>query len=618
MTAPGPVSVALQRAAVLEREGRRDLALQLLRATAAGSHADAGAHRSLAQAAMRLGDPAMAIDQMQSALGLEPDDPELRFQFACLLAHEGRNAEATIHFRQCVERAPRNFQAWHLMGLALQRQGLHADALRALRQASALAPGNPRVLEALAESEFHAGYPEDALPLWRELFANRPDDATVILRTSETLNRLGRHGEALAMLREATRRQPATGDIWMALAQTEEDVGDREAARAAYRAALADHPDWAFPVSGLLGLDRGKADDALVAQAQRLLARPALPDADRALIGYELGKVLDGRGAYAEAMDCWHQANAARRRMTGAADAAQLERHAARTMAVLTGARLRARHARWPGSPDSRPLFIVGMPRSGTTLTEQILAAHPAGHGCGELPDIALIARNLRAGDAPADAWPASIDLLPDAALDAAARRYLAAAARDAPQHAQRLVDKAPLNFFHLGLIALLFPRARVVWCRRDPRDIAVSVYGENFSLEERLATSLEGIGHYINLQTRLMRHWQASLSLPILELAYEQLATAPEEQARRLIAFAGLPWDPACLEFHRSERGVQTPSRWQVKQPVYTRSIGRWRNYEADLGPLFEVLEDDAYPTVASPPSGGAQTSDQATTPSA
>jgi len=618
MTASETISVALQRAALLERDGLRSDALQLLRQAAEGARADANAHRDLAQAAMRLGDPAMAIVQMQSAADLGPDDPAIRFQFACLLAHEGRHADAVAHFQQYVELAPDHAQGWHLLGIALQRLGRHGDALRALRRAHELSPASAPTLEALAESEFHAGYPEDALPLWERLLAARPDDATTILRTSETLNRLGRHTDALAILRNATDRHPQAGDLWMALAQTQEDVGDRDAARDAYRAALVSRPDWAFPVSGLLGLDRGKADEALVAQARNLLAQPQLPDADRALIGYELGKVLDGRGAYAEAMECWHLANAARRRMTGAGDATQFERNATRIMGVLTGDRLRARHARWPGNPDVRPTFIVGMPRSGTTLTEQILAAHPSGHGCGELPDIALIARNLRAGGAAGDAWPMSIDALADTALDGAAQRYLRAATRDAPAEALRLVDKAPLNFFHLGLIALLFPNAHVIWCRRDPRDIAVSVYGENFSLEERLATGLEDIGHYINLQARLMRHWQASLSLPILELEYEHLATSPEEQARRLIGFAGLPWDPACLDFHRSERGVQTPSRWQVKQPVYTRSIGRWRNYETALGPLLAVLETDAYPSSIPQVSDGPETSDQASTPSA
>lgn len=617
MNSPDSLPDTLRQVALIENSGKPDAALRLLRQAGARlGDADADAQRHIAQTAMRLGDSEMALAHMARAADLKPDDPAMRFQFACLLAHEGRHADAVIQFQQSVSRAPENGQAWQLLGVALQRLERHGDALQALRRAHALAPGNVRVVEALAESEFHAGYPEDALPLWEQLLSARPDDTGLVLRTAETLNRLGRHADALAILRAATERLPRSGNLWMALAQTEEDIGDRDAARSAYHSALSNQPDWAFPVSGLLGLDRGKADDALIAQAQRLLAQKELPDADRALIGYELGKVLDSRSLFADAMACWHQANAARRRMAGSGDAASLDRNATHAMQVLTLERIRGRHARWPGNPDERPLFIVGMPRSGTTLTEQILAAHPAGHGCGELPDIALITRNLREGPPPAKAWPDSIDALADSALEAAAQRYLRAATRDAPTTALRLVDKAPLNFFHLGLIALLFPHARVVWCRRDPRDIAVSVYGENFALDERLATDLGDIGHYINTQVRLMRYWQSSLPLPILELPYEQLATQPEVQAQRLIAFAGLPWDPLCLEFHRSDRGVQTPSRWQVKQPVYTRSIGRWRNYEHDLGPLLSVLDDDAYP--ATWPTDGPDMTDHAITPSA
>jgi hypothetical protein len=143
-----------------------------------------------------------------------------------------------------------------------------------------------------------------------------------------------------------------------------------------------------------------------------------------------------------------------------------------------------------------------------------------------------------------------------------------------------------------LDLIALLFPRARVIWCRRDPRDIAISIYGENFALNEKYASDFSGIAHYIEMQQKLMRHWQSSLPIPILESGYEQLVTSIEPEARRIIDFAGLPWDPACLEFHLSGRGVQTPSRWQVKQPIHTRSIGRWRNYASALGPAFDSLE--------------------------
>jgi hypothetical protein len=179
---------------------------------------------------------------------------------------------------------------------------------------------------------------------------------------------------------------------------------------------------------------------------------------------------------------------------------------------------------------------------------------------------------------------------------DEAIARYLDAAARHAPAAAVRLVDKEPLNFFHLGLVALLFPRARVVWCRRDPRDVAVSIHAENFAMDEVLATDFAGIGHYINGQQRLMRHWQSVLPLPIHVSRYEDLVADPEGRARALVEFVGLPWDAACLEFHRGAQNVQSPSRWQVRQPVHARSVGRWKHYQPPLDPLVDVLEPDAY----------------------
>ena len=602
----------MQRAAACERDGQRRQALDLLRQAGSARNALPQQHQAIAQAALRLDDPALALAQMQRAVTLAAEDPAIQFQYACLLAHQGRHAQALPHFQWVAQAQPQEPGVQHLLGLTLQRMGRNSLALAPLRRAHALAPDNARTLEALAEAEFHAGHPDDAWPLWQMLLRQRPDDLHVLQRGAETLNRLGRSDQALALLQQASQRQPRAGDLWMVMGQTAEDLGDRDIARQAYATALALQPDWAFPISGLLGLDRGKASDALVEQATGLMARPALEDRDRALLGYELGKTLDGRQRYDEAMVCWHDANAARRRMTGVPDLAAHERQAERLMA---NTRTLAAHANggWRGSADRRPVFIVGMPRSGTTLTEQLLAAHPGVHGCGELPDLFLIA-NRFAIAGTSTTWPElDTPALADAELEDAARRYLRAASRDASADAVRLVDKAPLNFFLLDLVARLFPHAHVVWCRRDPRDIAISVYGENFALEERLSTDLADIGRYINLQTRLMRHWQAHSPLPVFELCYEQLAVEPEPVARRLLAFLGLDWNPGVLEFHRSGRGVQTPSRWQVKQPIHTRSISRWRHYQRHLAPLLEVLDADAYPQPA-----GAASSDQASTPSA
>ena len=609
-----PPDPLLQQAAQFERQGRRGEALQALRSAGLRTGSDPQPHLAIAQAAMRLGEPGLALEQMQRALALAAEDPDIHFQYACLLAHQGMNAQALPHFQWVAQARPDDPGVQHLLGLAMQRLGRNGEALVPLRRAFALAPANPRVLQALAESEFHAGHPDDAWPLWETLLRLHPDDHEVLQRGAETLNRLGRSDQALELLRQATGRQPQARELWMVMGQTAEDLGDRDVARQAYTAALALAPDWAFPISGLLALDRGKASDALLEQASDLLARPELDDRDRALLGYELGKALDGRQRYPEAMARWHDANAARRRMTGAPDLAEHDRQADRLIAATTPARLPA-PGRWPGNQDPRPVWVVGMPRSGTTLTEQLLAAHPGVHGCGELPDLFLIG-NRFARPGSRTTWP-EVDTaaLGDAELEDAAWRYLRAASRDAPADAIGLVDKAPLNFFLLDLAARLFPRSRVVWCRRDPRDIAVSVYGENFALQERLSTDLADIGRYINLQTRLMRHWQAQSPLPVFELCYEELAVDPEPVARRLLDFLGLDWTGSVLEFHRSERGVQTPSRWQVKQPIHTRSIGRWRHYQDQLAPLLARLDPDAYPR---PAAAAVASKDQASTPCA
>lgn len=545
-----------------------------------------------AQAALQAGRIDLALQHMQQACAAAPDSASLRFELGCLLAHAGRAEEALAQFHASVGLQPGFSEGWHFIGLTLARAGRLHEAIAPLRKAHALDPDNLRVLERLAQAEFDAGQPADALPLWRALAARRPGDETVELRLGETLSRLGDDDAASQVYREALARQPGSASLWMAHAQAEEIAGRRDAAEAAYERALALRPGWAFPLAGLLGLRRGQAAEARVAEAQALLDDPARGDDERALVGYELGKVFDGRGDPARAMQAWHAANAARRHDQGEPDPADLARRVDASLAVFDRALFE--RAAEQGNPDERPVFIVGMPRSGTTLLEQILASHPRVHGAGELPDVSLIARDLPARRGRPRLWP---HILEDIALEqipAAARRYLAAATRQAPVDASRVVDKYPMNYYLLGLVALMFPRARVLWCRRDPRDVAISIYGENFALAERLATRLDGIGHLVRLQTKMMRHWQAVLPLPILEVHYEQVATDTETQARRALDFLGLDWDPACLDFHRSERGVQTPSRWQVRQPVHTRSIGRWRAYAAELGPLLEVLGDD------------------------
>ena len=588
-----PIPQKLQEITALQLNGAWGQAEQALLLLLDQHPADPGVHRSMAMLASSTGRNALALKHMETAFALAPDAVELGFQLGCLQAHGGENAQAAVHFQNTVMHSPEHAEGWYFLGITLLRLKRDAEALGALRNAYRLAPTQIRVLQALADLEFNIGYPSDALPLWQQLEKKQPNNIDAHLKTGESLSRLGFNEQAVATYRAALAILPDAGDLWMALAQAEEDCGDRDAAQRAYQQALLLRPDWAFPLSGLLGLQRGKATDDLLQQARRLQQSASLTDAERALIGYELGKAQDGRGEYQQAMESWNDANSARRRLIGQPDLQRLHHLVDRTM-QLFGPGLFQRSG--SASTDPRPVFIVGMPRSGTTLTEQIIASHPMAHGCGELPDITLIVRNLPVQLQSSLGWPDIALSLTGQAMSASASRYLQAATRHAPPDALRLVDKAPLNFFHLGLVALMFPHARVVWCRRDPRDVAISIYGENFALDERMATDLQSIGHYINAQDRLMRHLQSVLPLQILELNYERLVSDLEPQAKGLIEFMALEWDPRCLDFHRSDRGVQTPSRWQVKQPAHTRSIGRWRNYESHLAPLLEVLKDSNF----------------------
>jgi hypothetical protein len=230
------------------------------------------------------------------------------------------------------------------------------------------------------------------------------------------------------------------------------------------------------------------------------------------------------------------------------------------------------------------------MPRSGTSLVEQILSTHPGVYGAGELTAIDQFARHL--GDATGDAYPQSALHLDQATIDAAARQYLAALQDLAPS-AIRVTDKMPGNFLHLGLIQLLFPGARVIHCRRDPLDTCLSCYFQQFNQGQTFSYDLSDLGHHYRQYQRLMRHWQSVISLPMLDVHYEDLVADQEAMSRKMLEFCGLDWTDECMRFYESKRYVATASYDQVRQPIYHKSVGRWRHYERYLGPLKTALGD-------------------------
>ncbi|MGH6913403.1 MAG: sulfotransferase, partial [Geminicoccales bacterium] len=363
-----------------------------------------------------------------------------------------------------------------------------------------------------------------------------------------------------------------------------QQMGEFDEAARLFRRALAAEPKLTSAWYGLV-MSKRIDPEAERPALERLTGDDGLNDDQRRDLLFVLAHLDNDRKAYDAAFACFRAANDLRKK-TSRFERARWSRLVSTLMASFPAEFFAARRG-W-GDDSELPVFVLGMPRSGTTLVEQIIASHPDAFGAGELYDIQHLANAL--GESPGGLpFPQGAPQLGRADVAALADGYLASLRRRAPG-ARRVVDKMPGNFLYLGLIALLFPRAKVVHCRRDPLDCCISCYFQNFRTLE-FTSDLDDLGHYYREYERLMRHWQAALPLPILDVQYEQLIAAQAAESRRLVDFVGLPWDDRCLSFHETRREIRTASIWQARQPIYASSIGRWRPYEAHLGPLKRAL---------------------------
>jgi tetratricopeptide (TPR) repeat protein len=365
--------------------------------------------------------------------------------------------------------------------------------------------------------------------------------------------------------------------------------GRRQKAVDQFREALRHDPTCSQALAAVAFHGLYSLTEVEVNRIRTLLADPQLAPDDRARLHFGLAHICDRAKAYDEAFAHFRQANALRRRASQEAGKAfDAEKHRARVDRIIaTCDAAYFRRVGGLGRDTERPVFIVGMPRSGTTLVEQILSSHPDVFGAGELKDISRLSKRVPSRPGAADRYPDSLARLDEAAASTLADQYLQHIDKLAGT-ATRVIDKMPNNYLHLGLIAALFPRARVIHCRRDPMDVCFSCYVQDF----QDWTSDQGdLARYYWEYERLMKHWRLVLPLPVLEVVYEELVEDSEAIIRELVSFCGLDWDHRCLAHHENPRAVRTPSLLQVRQPVYKSSVGRWRHYAAHLQPLLEAL---------------------------
>lgn len=611
--APRQVDYVVDLANALRENGDPATAAELYRRALGMDPRHAEARNNLGNALMALYRPADAAESYRLALELRPDEPLILCNLSNALRQTDRAPEALSVAERALAREPGSVAARNFAALALLSLGRRGEAITLLREALSISPREPIVLTSLAQALREAGAHREALecaqaavdldPAYADghcTLGSAQFDARLVDAAAQSfrraLERVPRHVAAMTglalVLRQQRRAAEAQAALETALAldpgcvparsllgELLADQGRFADAEAIFREVLTANPRFGFAYANIAAHRRMTSADVDWQRAVERLLEGPLPVDQRISLCYALGKYHDDLGRYDEAFARFRDGNELNRSVTAPYDPARFSARVDRLLAECGGSFIDA--AATHALSAETPVFVVGMPRSGTSLVEQILASHPAVFGAGEIAF-----------------WDSAFDEAhaPDGRLDAARAAGLAGAYLERLQalapHAQRVVDKMPANFLYLGLIHALFPRARVIHLRRNPVDTCLSIYFQNFFSLGQYTNDLDALVHYYREYVRITDRWRALLpAAAYLEVPYEALVADQEAWTRRIVDFVGLPWDSRCLAFEATERAVITASKWQVRQKIDARSAGRWRHYERHLGPLAALF---------------------------
>jgi tetratricopeptide (TPR) repeat protein len=601
MTAPADFAAAqYNRATALHAQGQLGPALAAYRAVVAAAPEFAPARVNLGQLLLDLGRPAEALAHFQEAVRLHPSAPAAHVHLGNAWRALRRWEQAHAAYATALRLAPDMARAHSHLGWTLYLQGQRAEAFRCLHRAVQLAANDSEPWQLLAQAYVQEADYAAAIACQEHLVALNPSDPARHKDLGWLLHSDGRLDEAAACYRRALELQPGSVDALLYQGLLHADWGAAAEAEACYRQALHANPSVAAPLAQLAELLRERLPESDRHALLSRLGDPEVQGRQRVNLLFAMAHVQDALGEYATSAALLAQANALaltlRREQGQRYDAAEHSRSVDGLMATYTLALIDRLAA--AGDASRVPVFILGLPRSGTSLVEQVLAAHPRVHGAGELR---LARQTMKLLDAQAGAaGPLHARLHQIAAADVhqLARHYLngleAVVRRDRPGFTpERVTDKMPENYFLLGFLALLFPHATFIHLRRDLRDVAVSCWATNFHAL-RWTNDPEHIAARFGDYRRLMARWQAVLPVRMHEVVYERLVDDFEAEARRLVAACGLDWDPACLSFHAIRRPVQSASGNQVRQPLYRKALARWKHYEEPLAALFVRLPLD------------------------
>jgi tetratricopeptide (TPR) repeat protein len=562
-----------------------------------------------------------AIAHYRRATVLAPTYAEAFSNLGNALRSQKKYDEALIAYREALKLRPAYVDALNNMGTALRDMGRGDEAEVTYRHALALKPDHPGVLNNLALVHKEREQLADASALLTRSLLVDPSNATTLTylalvrleqkqvadadiavtraltlapEDSEALNAMGlvrfeqqNSDAALVHFRRAIALKPDLADAHNNIGNVLKENGQIAAACEAYeRAIKLDPRQTAYYVNLADSRKFTEGDAHLAAMEDQARKAGSLTSTGRSRLNFALAKAYDDLGRYDEAFACMREGNALKRKALNYGEARTLE-----SLDRIRATFDRELLAKTGGFRSLLPVFVVGMPRSGTTLVEQILASHPAVHGAGELSDFNWLVDQLPGTSGNAFRYPEDAAALTADQLHALGKAYVERQRRRAPS-AERVTDKMPANFLFLGLIHLALPDACIIHVVRDPRDTCLSCYSKLFAAEQDFTYDLGELGRYYRKYAELMAHWRNVLPAGrVLDVRYEDVVADLEGQSRRILSHCGLPWDDRGLAFHETERPIRTASATQVRQPIYGRSVGRWRRYEEFLEPLLSAL---------------------------
>jgi len=531
-----------------------------------------------------------ALECHRRALALQPELAAAHNNAAMALKELGRLDEAIDHYRRAIVLRDKFAEAHGGLGMALMALKRYSEAITSLRRAVELGPHLIAAHTSLGNALLELDQPEEAAASFRRVIEIDPTSATAQGNLGHAMRDLERYAEALDCYDRAIGLDPALASVHNNRGIVLLQLGRRVEAQAAFERAIAASPQSVGVYFQRVRAMRGLPSDHDTEQIKAMLgASSQLTPAERSALHFALGTAFEAQGHFDQAFANFQAANRLRRESIEF-DEAALREHHQRTQQIFTRRAMDGHED--SGSRSSLPIFIVGMARSGSTMIEQILASHPQVHGAGERSLFENLLAAVRLPDGSPGRFPDCLPALRGADFRLLGEAYVERLRTHHPS-AARITDKLLANYLNIGLIRLMLPNARILHAVREPLDSCVSAYCLPFTRNAQASSyDLGELGRHYRLYADLMAHWRRVLPADaMLEVRYEELVADLEGGVRRILDYCGLPWDERCLAFHETDRIVKTASLTQVREKVYSTSVGRWRRYEKHLGPLLEAL---------------------------